>query len=274
MATYDEKREKGFVDVGVLLIGIDRDTAYRYCVENRLIMAKCYNEIDEVLFGTDKIPVVIKDIETLGSGYEAEYRVFKILYKREIIFVNGEIDERLRYFAKRDREYKREFTRIYKDIKGKAGGYLGGYTPYGYYNKDKKLYVDDYESFVVKFAFYRYSQGCGYSGIAKELNLRGFRNRNNKRFERGSIEAIIKKKRLYQGYVMYKGEEVKADFRGILEDTEEMLTNEWKNRVFDSATEARITEHRKKYHSENSVPNEIKPYILVSEPKKKNRRDR
>ena len=85
----------------------------------------------------------------------------------------------------------------------------------------------------------------------------------------------IKNKRVYQGYVIYKGEEVKGNFAGILEDTEELLTKEWKERVFDSATEARISEHRKRYHSEMSVPNEIKPYILVGEERgKKGRRDR
>lgn len=274
MATYEEKRDKGFIDVVGLLIGIDEDALYRYCVENRLILRDCYDTVEEVMNSKGKTPVVIKELGI--DGYEKEFVLFKLIVKRGVILIDGEINELTAYIGNREREYQRETMQKTRDAKGYNGGYVGGYIPYGYYHKDKKLYIDDYESFIVKFVFYRHSQGCSVSGITKELNLRKFKNRNGNKFTTTSVKGILDKKRLYQGYTTYKGKEVKAEFRGILEDTADLLTDEWKNRVFDAATEARISKHRERYHSENSVPNSIKPYILVGEDgaKKKGRRDR
>ena len=263
--THEEKREKGFIDVD----GVGEESElYRYCVENRLILRKVYNDIEEVLYGKDKRPVVL-------TGEYDDYTLFKIGVKRDVILRDGEIPGWIREFSLRDREYQKEFTKRTRAAKGRRGGYLGGSPPYGYYAVNKRLHIDDYESFVVKFVYYRYMQGCNKYGIAKELNLRGFRTRTDKEFQISNIDCILNNRRLYQGYVTFQGEEHKAEFRGILEDSNELLTEEWKNRVFDSATEARISEHRKKYHSANSVPNEIKPYIMVgTEPKKKTRRKR
>lgn len=268
MATYEEMRDKGFIDVDLYGIG----DIHRFCMENRLIPNEIYKDVDSLIYSNRKTPIVISDKRLLGE--EWEFKLFRIGVKREIMLVNDTVPEWILKFSENERSYERERTKRSRAAKGKRGGYLGGYVPYGYYNINKKLYVDDYESFVVKFVFYRYLNGCSINGIAKELNLRGFVNRKDKPFGAGSIDGIIKNKRLYQGYTTFDGEEVKGDYRPILEESSELLTKEWKERVFDSATEARISEHRKKHHSENSVPHEIRPYILVgTEPKKKGRRD-
>lgn len=273
MYNKEDKREKGFKDVDVLLVGVDRDTAIRYCKENRLIPNEYYNDVIEVLDDTRKTPILIKD--TGYSERDNEFYLYKIGVKRGIILMDGEMDETTLYMIEKEREYRNLTNVRRRDKRGYDGGYTGGFVPYGYYHKDKKLYIDDYESFIVKFVFYRHSQGCSLNGITKELNLRKFKNRNGNNFSVCSISNIIDNKRFYQGYTTYKGKEVKGEYTGILEDSEALLTEEWKNRVFDSATEARISKHRDRYHSENSVPNEIKPYILIGEERgKKVRRDR
>ena len=263
MATNEEKREKGFIDADVY--GIDESDIHRYFMENRLIVRKVYNNLEDVVYSKDRTPIVlVGDID--------DYWLYKIGVKREIL--GREIPEWIKEFSRKEREYQKEFNRRGRSAKGEKGGYLGGYVPYGYYSVNKKLYIDDYESFVVKFVYYRYSQGCSLSGIAKELNLRGFRNRNDREFATASISCIIKNERFYQGYTTFEGKEIKGDYKGILEDTKELLTEEWKKRVFDSAAEARIAKHRERSHSENSVPHEIKPYIVVdTKPKNKRRRD-
>lgn len=265
MATYEEKRKKGFRDVDGY--GDEREL-YRWCVENRLILRNVYEDFDEILYGKGTLPIVL-------PGEYDNYTLFRIGVRREVILMNGEVPEWVKEFSLKDREWTKGLSRYTRERKGKSGGYLGGNAPYGYYNVNKKLHIDDYESFVVKFIFYRDSQGCSHYGIAKELNLRGFRNRNGNEFQTVNVDNIVNNKRLYQGYLTFQGKEIKSNFRGILEDNGDLLTTEWKNRVFDEATEARIAEHRKKYHSENSVPNEIKPYIMVgTEPKKKTRRNK
>lgn len=269
MATYEEMRDKGFIDVD--LYGIE-DT-HRFCMENRLIPNETYTDIESLIYSKSKTPVVIGDKKMLGEDYE--YWLFKIGTKREIMLVNDTVPEWILRFCENERAFEREKTKRSRKAKAEKGGYLGGYVPYGYYNVNGKLYVDDYESFVVKFVFYRHSQGCSLNGIARELNLRGFRNRNKKEFGAGSIDSILKKKRTYQGYVTFEGKEVKAQFRGILEDNEELLTEEWKNRVFDVSVEAKIERQRKLHHGDMSLPHEIKPYILVgTEPRAKGRKVR
>jgi hypothetical protein len=238
MSGYDEMRKKGFRDVCGLLIGIDDKEMYRYCMENRLLLRRCYEDIDELMRSKERFPVVIKELGI--DGYEREFIIYKVRLVREIILIDGKINPLIEYISKREREYRSEIMQKKKNELGERGGYIGGFVPYGYYHKDKKLYIDDYESFVVKFVFYRYSQGCSCGGIAKELTLRGFKNRNGNPFRACSVQNIIDNKRLYQGYRTYKGMEVKGEHKGILEDSERLLTEEWKNRVFDAQTEARI----------------------------------
>lgn len=269
MASNEEKRNKGFIDVD--LYGIEDDAVYGFCMENRLIANDIYRDVESVMYSKSKTPIVIKDVKLLGK--EWEYWLFKIGTKRDIYLIEGEYPEWIKRFSELEKAYNREMVKRGKDAKGKDGGYLGGYVPYGYYVAKKKLLIDDYESFVVKFVYYRRSQGCAISGITKELNLRGFRNRQGKEFSPGSIENILKNKRFYQGYTTYDGEEIKGKYKGILEDSLELLTEEWKRNVFDAETEAKIARQREKHHGDISVPHEIRPYIIVgNEPKKKGRR--
>jgi len=266
MASYDEMREKGFKDVD--LYGIS--DVHRFCMENRMIPNRVYENIEDIKYGSDRTPLVLGDKRVLGK--EWEYWLYKIGARREIILVGENIPEWILRFSENEKAFERERAKRGRAAKGKKGGYLGGFVPYGYYNVNKKLYVDDYESFIVKFVFYRHSQGCSLNGIARELNLRGFRNRNKKEFLAGSIDKILKNKRLYQGYVTYEGKEVKAQFSGILEE-DGSVNKEWKERVFDAATEAKIARQREKHHGDMSVPHEVRPYILVGQdPKEKTRR--
>ena len=265
MATYDEMREKGFRDV----YGIgDRDTLRRYCMNNRLLLTEIVDKDTLLYEKTERIPVVV--------GIElTAYEMFRIGIKNEIILIDGEVNPLIKEISEGERPYQSDKAKRNREKKQKRGGYVGGFIPYGYYSNNKKLYVDDYESFIVKFVFYRRSQNCSLEMIAKELNLRHFKNRNGNDFKSGSIESILNNKRFYQGYASFNGEEVKGEHRAILEEGESVLSKEFINKVFDTAIEAKINEHRKKYHGDLSVPQEIHPWIVVDdrdEAKKKIRR--
>ena len=266
----EEYEDNGYIRV----IGVgDKDTLVKYCKGNRYILMKIV-DIDTLLYEEvdDYERVVMTDIEDKEERDYLRFRLGVRIAPVEVIGVDA--NPKIDFFIKREKEYSANLKQRGRDRKAMKGAFLGGVAPYGYYVFNKKLYIDDYESFIVKFVFYRRSQNCSYYGIAKELNIRGFRNRKKETFKPASIKSIEENKRLYQGYFSYKGEEVKGDFRGILEDNEELLTKEWVNRVFDAETEAKISEHRKRYHSEESVPREIKPYIVKTERGKKIRRRR
>ena len=56
----------------------------------------------------------------------------------------------------------------------KHGYFIGSIAPYGYYLKDKKLFIrDDNSPFVVKRIFSNYLDGLGFDKIAKNLSLEG-----------------------------------------------------------------------------------------------------
>ena len=267
--SYDDYRQAGFREVW----GIgDTESLRRFCKGERLLLTKTV-DIETALYSKERPEGFVIGIEL--EEYEKEYIGYKLGCRGFVLFMDGTDNPLIDYFVKREKEYWDRAREIGRQKRKESGGFVGGTCPYGYYVTKKKLYVDKYESFIVKFAFYRYSQGCKFSGIAKELNLRGFKNRNGNPFKSGSIESIIKNKRLYQGYFTHNGEEIKGDFRGILEDSEELLTEDWKKRVFDAETEAKIAEHEKRLKGDRAVPLVVHPYIIADdrdEAKKKVRR--
>lgn len=251
--SYEEYRANGFKEVW----GIgDRDLIRRFCYAERLYLTKIV-DLDTALYDANKPEGFV--IET-DFGIDKKYIAFKLGCRGFVKFIDGYSDEEVEYFIKKEKEYWQRARTVGREKKKESGKYMGGVVPYGYYVLKKKLYIEEYEAFVVKFVFYRFSMGCSYGGIAKELNLRKFKNRNGNPFKAGSIKSIIDNKRLYQGYFTYGDKEVKGDFKGILEDSEELLTKDWVNRVFDEATEARIAKYRETYHRQ--APNEVKPYIV------------
>lgn len=256
--SYEEYRANGYREVW----GIgDRDLIRRFCYKERLLLTKMV-DIDTALYDAEKPEgfVIGCDFE---SEYEKKYIAYKLGCRGFVKFLDGYNDAEIDFFIKREKEYWERARTIGREKRRESGKYMGGVVPYGYYALKKKLYIEEYEAFVVKFVFYRFSQGCGYGGIAKELNLRKFKNRNGNPFKAGSIKSIIGNKRLYQGYFTYKDKEIKGDFKGILEDSEELLTKDWINRVFDKETEAKIAKYRETYHKQ--APNEVKPYIIAED---------
>lgn len=255
--SYDEYRANGFKEVW----GIgDKDLIRRFCNAERYYLTKVV-DLDTALYGDEKPEGYVIGIKL--EEKERLYIEYKLGCKGFVRFLDGENSDLMAYFAKREKKYWDRAREIGREKRKRSGAFIGGVVPYGYYLVKKKLYVEEYEAFVVKFVFYRFSQGCGYGGIARELNLRGFKNRNGNPFKAGSIESILKNKRLYQGYFTYKGEEIKGDFKGILEDSEEILTRDWINRVFDKETEAKIAKYREMYHK--SAPKEVKPYVIAED---------
>ena len=249
--SYNEYKEAGYKEVW----GIgDKDTLFKYCRAERLLLTKVV-DIDTALYSKEKPEGFVIGIE-LGE-YEREYIGYKLGCRGFVIFTDGTDNPLIDYFIKREKRYWERAREIGREKRRESGNIVSGHPPYGYYLLKGKMYIDKYESFIVKFVFYRYSQGCKFPSIAKELNIRGFRNRKGNPFKAGSIESIIKNRRIYQGYLKNGESEIKGDYKGILEDSEELLTEEWKNRVFDRETEAKIAKYSKGL---NEV---IKPYVVV-----------
>jgi site-specific DNA recombinase len=76
--------------------------------------------------------------------------------------------------AEIERENIIEQTMNGRKEKARQGGWNGGFAPYGYYLKDKQLYIQEDEAEAVRIIFDKYVNGnMGFYKIANYLNLQG-----------------------------------------------------------------------------------------------------
>ena len=84
--------------------------------------------------------------------------------------------------AEIERENIIEQTMNGRKEKARQGGWNGGFAPYGYYLKDKQLFIQEDEAEAVRIIFDKYLNGnMGFHKIANYLNLQGIQKvqRNN-----------------------------------------------------------------------------------------------
>lgn len=76
------------------------------------------------------------------------------------------------------------------------GLFNGGHSPLGYFIDDEKKYkVDPYEATIIKTIFDLYLGGMAQSKIARELNEKGYKTRENRNFSQSSISRILTNKK-------------------------------------------------------------------------------
>lgn len=260
-----KKNNQMFIDAGykeawALEKGLDQ-----FAIDNGLVIVKIVT-LDDILFvkGERASNIVIRDKSDLGEGYEADFVAIKILTKNFHLFIKNECDMGfVNYFTARNLEYRKACSAINAEIRGTRGEYVGAIAPFGYYRYRKKLYVDEYEAFIVKFMYYRRMQGLSYRKISDELRLRGWVNRRKKPFSACSVKGIIENRRFYQGYTNYKGVEYKGKHPAILKDNDALLDEQWIDKHFDVETERRIMEHKLRVSNDMRVPKEVSPFIVA-----------
>lgn len=267
---------------------IEKEKSIRdYCMENRYSIETIYSDVGEdkrlmdVMYAEKmkckpKVLIVPTLSDLQSEGLELSYRSYLIAQRGfRIIFMDGSaMDDIAVYFAKREAEIRVKRMDVGRDRLAREGIFPNGRNPYGYYMLEKKLYVDKYEAFIVRFIFYRRSQGCSYYMIATELNQRNFVNRNNTSFFPMSIENIIRRKRFYQGYFTYLGEERKGKHTPLLTDNENCLWGEeFEKRMLSEEEEAKLQRLMDKTGRSVGKPPKVKPYIVLEDrPKEKAKR--
>lgn len=118
-------------------------------------------------------------------------------------------------FAQFEREVIAERVRDKMAASKKRGLWMGGYVPYGFQVRTKKLYADPVESPVVKRIFTRFVEIQSPKIIASELNRDGFRTRSGKLWDNGYISRILGN-HTYVGEVLFKGEVTHGEHNGIV----------------------------------------------------------
>lgn len=257
----------------------ERTAVKRYCMEHCLWVMKEVTDVGSrdgftgLLYSIGSLKdrtetLVIKDIGALGEGYEGLFHRYILGTRgftdlRTVVPFKDEYKEMMEVFVRKEKEIRTKRIIGVKKKKIEEGHYCGGRLPYGYYVMNKKLFIDKYEGFIVKFIFYRLTQGCSEYGITKELNLRGFHNRANKPFMTGTIHSIVKRKRFYQGYLKtYDGAEVKGDHVPLLLDDDKLVTEEFVKAHFDTEIEKRIANSKFRAKHYDKMTYHVVPYFI------------
>lgn len=117
-----------------------------------------------------------------------------------------------------ERENIIEQTMNGRKEKARQGGWNGGFAPYGYYLKDKQLFIQENEAEAVRIIFDKYVNGnMGFTKIAKYLNLQGMKKvkRDNGTLSQWSSHFIrlIIDNPVYCGKISY-GRRVREKIKG------------------------------------------------------------
>jgi len=118
-------------------------------------------------------------------------------------------------FGEYERSIIRERVRDKMAASKKRGMWMGGYVPFGYTLKDKKLYPDPVEGPIVKRIFERFVETQSPKLIAAELNREGKLPRTGKPWQTSYISRIIAS-HTYVGEVFFHGSVSKGEHDGII----------------------------------------------------------
>ena len=110
--------------------------------------------------------------------------------------------------AEIERENIIEQTMNGRKEKARQGGWNGGFAPYGYYLKEKMLFIQEKEAEVIRLIYEKFANtDMGYGGVAQYLNLQGIEKiqRQNGKLKEwsGSFVRQILDNPVYSGKIAF-----------------------------------------------------------------------
>jgi site-specific DNA recombinase len=107
-------------------------------------------------------------------------------------------------FAQFEREVIGERIRDKIAASRKRGMWMGGWAPFGYDVKNRKLVVNEPEAQVVKSIFLRFAKGRSGTTLVQQLAREGVANKQRKPIDKGFLYRLLNN-RLYLGEAVHKG---------------------------------------------------------------------
>ena len=107
-------------------------------------------------------------------------------------------------FAQFERELVSERTKDKMLERAKKGFYNGGYAPFGYKRKDKKLFISKKEAGIVRLIFETYVETSSLDELYNLLKNKNVKNRQDNPFCKTAL-AFILKNPVYAGRVKHAG---------------------------------------------------------------------
>jgi len=119
-------------------------------------------------------------------------------------------------FAQFERELSGERIRDKIAASRKRGIWMGGWAPFGYEVKDRKLVINEADARVVRSIFGRFITLRSATVLARELHSKGVRNRYGRLLDKGSIYKLLVN-RVYIGDAVHKGTAYLGEHEAIID---------------------------------------------------------
>jgi site-specific DNA recombinase len=119
-------------------------------------------------------------------------------------------------FAQFEREVAGERIRDKIAASRRKGMWMGGWAPFGYEVKDRKLVIAEKDAEIVRCIFRRFVQLGSATALAKELITKGTRNRYGHKLDKGSLYKLLNN-RVYIGDAVHKGQSYPGEHEAIVD---------------------------------------------------------
>jgi DNA invertase Pin-like site-specific DNA recombinase len=120
-------------------------------------------------------------------------------------------------FAQFEREVIGERIRDKFAASRKRGMWMGGFVPFGYDVRERKLVVNDEEAATVRRIFERYLELGSATELARELRRQGTRNKQGTLIDKGYLYRLLNN-RVYRGEAIHKGKVYPGEHEAIISD--------------------------------------------------------
>jgi len=121
-------------------------------------------------------------------------------------------------FAQFEREVTAERIRDKVAASRKKGMWMGGWAPWGYDVKDRKLIVNAAEAATIRMIFERFVTSGSATALARELRAEGVVTKRGKPIDKGALYKLLNN-RVYIGEAVHKGKSYPGEHAAIIDRT-------------------------------------------------------
>jgi hypothetical protein len=119
-------------------------------------------------------------------------------------------------FAQFEREVIGERIRDKVAASRRKGIWMGGWAPFGYDVKERKLIINEAEAIIVRGIFKRFTQLQSATKVVAELLAKDVRNKYGKRLNKGSLYKLLNN-RVYLGEAVHKGTSYPGEHQALID---------------------------------------------------------
>ena len=119
-------------------------------------------------------------------------------------------------FAQFEREVTAERIRDKVAASRKRGMWMGGWAPWGYDVKDRKLIVNAAEAATIRMIFERFVASGSATALARELRAEGVVTKRGKPVDKGTLYKLLNN-RVYIGEAVHKGKSYPGEHAAIID---------------------------------------------------------